>query len=297
MRSLFARCAAEIVRTRILRTSLVPRPTENALIARYGYQFIQMAVVLFTLVLSLSPGPLCSRLGRCLSQLFPPNRSPHASWVVTVYDVASPSLVSSFSCFIFSACPIPACLWLAVNTVSVVEETKLRGALRALHSAIEAVGADQRQLQGSEGNVSTRGVCWPEDGSEEEKQRLIDAQPQGCATDRSSAKKQRTAFLLQFFLGGFGGGYWYYKNWTPAALQLSLTVLLCCTNIIGAFAGALSASRAEGPGEASQTVQLLVLCCVCIMACGQFGWTIAALVLIGKGDLYPADGCLYVCNL
>jgi hypothetical protein len=105
-------------------------------------------------------------------------------------------------------------------------------------------------------------------------------------------KKALTAFLLEFFFGYLGAGYFYLGIINYGVGQLLLTVLGCipmCIVMCCAFAG-------ENKTDLSAS---LFTCCVgilgCLWFCGILGWDIYVLVTIGTCSINDAYGMPMVC--
>jgi len=111
----------------------------------------------------------------------------------------------------------------------------------------------------------------------------------GYTTSQSSSiqcdykqKDTVAAFLLELFLGQFGGGYFYLGLIPPAVGQLCLFVLglipLCFIVCMGAL------TESEG------CVFVLAACYSCLWTIAVIGWWIASLVMIARATIVDGNG-------
>eukprot|EP00455_Lapot_gusevi_P021532 TRINITY_DN2256_c0_g2_i3.p1 TRINITY_DN2256_c0_g2~~TRINITY_DN2256_c0_g2_i3.p1 ORF type:complete len:202 (-),score=24.46 TRINITY_DN2256_c0_g2_i3:214-819(-) len=101
-------------------------------------------------------------------------------------------------------------------------------------------------------------------------------------------KKQLTAFLLHFFLGGIGGGDWYVGRYGIAGGKLALCVVLCCTPCILRFFGL------DGTTEDLREEKTPLACCCflsvyCIYV-AQFVWWMVDCIFFGQNKIADSNG-------
>jgi len=92
-------------------------------------------------------------------------------------------------------------------------------------------------------------------------------------------KDQQTAFLLAFFLGGFGAGRFYCELWLTAGLKIALTVGLgCCGSI-----GVLLCVGGEKENVAYMGYR-------CLISTAIFAWCLADWILFGTNKIVDGNG-------
>merc|ERR1719361_1367970 len=102
-------------------------------------------------------------------------------------------------------------------------------------------------------------------------------------------KKQLTAFLLAWFLGGFGGGQWYLGLTGLAVGKLMLGLSVCCIIPCCGYCmvGASVAADSEGLMKSSGT---LIGCCYCCAILGTFVWWLVDIIQFGMNNYEDSNG-------
>jgi len=102
-------------------------------------------------------------------------------------------------------------------------------------------------------------------------------------------KKQLTAFLLAWFLGGFGGGQWYLGLTGLAVGKLILGLSVCCIiPCVGMCLG--GAAMGMGSEAAAGGASALVGCCYCCCVLGIFVWWLVDIIHFGMNSYDDKDG-------
>lgn len=100
-------------------------------------------------------------------------------------------------------------------------------------------------------------------------------------------KEQLTAFLLSFFLGGWGAGHWYIEQYEYAGWKLGYTLGFCCCGTclwfcICACAAGGSMSNMSLDDLTAGGAMAFVPCWFCCLTLGMLAWNIYDLVIFGQ---------------
>lgn len=138
-------------------------------------------------------------------------------------------------------------------------------------------------------------------GTDWEKSSVCPQDDDGDCCNKETVKSQLIGLLLQFFLGAFGAGYFYYGDIKIGIFFVAAFLLLCTLQMSifissGTMFNALkadSAKQAEIGSSAKSCGQFVSLC-----TCGLFYLVLIGswVVIITKGVL-PENGCPLDCDL
>lgn len=113
----------------------------------------------------------------------------------------------------------------------------------------------------------------------------------GKCCEKSSSKSQLVGFLLQFFAGGFGAGYFYYGHVYLGAGIFSTCLVFC----VSMTAMNLYKAGVEIAGNTPELQPFMVvpLCTCCVF----YIWVITSWSMMISRDLLPSNGCPLECDL
>jgi len=169
--------------------------------------------------------------------------------------------------------------FLSICTLVTICSTSLGGdMLRLLKGNADMSGLHHKNLIQSSGERSTK------------QNRALSSTDSGKAGDvcgpGETGKSQLAAFLLQFFLGGFGAGVFYLGHLGLGAIFVANTVVSCCIQCI------TRSQVQDGQSEVDAKLKAL-MCLGCTLCCAMCGYSIFILVQIGTYKLVPTEGCYY----
>jgi len=116
-----------------------------------------------------------------------------------------------------------------------------------------------------------------------------------CCIEKKT-KSQVVGFLLQFFLGGFGSGYWYYGDYVTGGCFVGAMVFICCCGPLVMMAlgiNAMDPTKAVQTGGSSGAVAG----CFILVNCGFCCLVLASWIMMITKDTLPFDECPLNCNL
>ncbi len=91
--------------------------------------------------------------------------------------------------------------------------------------------------------------------------------------------------MLEFFLGGFGAGWFYLNRLDFALAQLLVTVVPCCA--ILCFTMIFVGTNADNNGD---KLNAAVLCVRCVFVLASFALWLHGVIVIGTGKATDDNG-------
>lgn len=115
-------------------------------------------------------------------------------------------------------------------------------------------------------------------------------------TNKYSDRSQLVAFLLSFFLGGFGAGRFYCQQYFSASFKLLLSITVCFIGCLVLLLGCLSVGSREQEFTNNHHRSFPAFCKFCyglivpLLNLILFAWIITDWVLFGLNEIPDGNG-------